>query len=176
MKTDLLSLIDRTNTRVGKSVSFLIWFGIAVLCFEVVARYLFGQPTIWAHGYTQRLFGSYFVLIGAYTMVKGDHVRVDIFLTPQASRRNALLNLLNVAFLVAWGSVLTREGWVFFLDAWRWGEVDDSVLGHPMWPPKLALFFGSLLITVQGLNEGLKSLVFLIFPHRTTEEQAARDT
>lgn len=167
--------IDRINVLVGQSVSFLIWVGIAVLCFEVVARYAFGQPTIWAHGYTQRIFGSYFILVGAYTLVQREHVRVDIFLTPEPSRRNALLDLINYGFLIVWGTVLTSEGWAFFQDAWKWAEVDDSALGHPMWPPKLALFVGSLLITVQGVNEAVKSLLTLISPQSVHREPERHD-
>ena len=160
----LTRAIDRMNTAIGQVVSFLIWAGIAVLCYEVVARYVFGQPTVWAHGYTQRIFGSYFILIGAYTLIQRDHVRVDILLTPEPSRRNAFLDLLNYAFLILWGTVLTIEGWRFFLDAWRWAEVDDSALRHAMWPPKLALFLGSLLITLQGISEAIKAVLYLISP------------
>ena len=66
----ILDFITEINARIGKAVSFLIWAGIVVLCYEVVARYGRGQPTLWAHGYTQRIFGSYFVLIGAYTLIQ----------------------------------------------------------------------------------------------------------
>ncbi|TRW92237.1 TRAP transporter small permease subunit [Paracoccus sp. M683] len=164
MISRLTRAIDQMNRLIGQGVSFLIWAGIAVLCYEVVARYVFGQPTVWAHGYTQRIFGSYFILIGAYTLIQRDHVRVDILLTPGPSRRNAVLDLLNYAFLILWGLVLTIEGWRFFLDAWRWAEVDDSALRHAMWPPKLALFLGSLMITLQGINEAIKSVLYLISP------------
>lgn len=167
--------IDRMNTAIGQGVSFLIWIGIAVLCFEVVARYVFGQPTMWAHGYTQRIFGSYFILIGAYTLVKREHVRVDILLTPGPSRRNAVLDLINYAFLIIWGSVLTAEGWRFFWDAWTYAEVDDSALGHAMWPPKLALFIGSLLITIQGVNEAVKAILTLISPQSAQDEAPRHD-
>lgn len=168
----LTRIIDRVNVAIGKTVSFLIWAGIAVLCFEVVARYVFGQPTIWAHGYTQRIFGAYFILIGAYTLVQRDHVRVDILLTPEPSLRNALLDLLNYAFLILWAGVLTVEGWRFFVDAWQFGELDDSALGHVMWPPKLALFLGSLMMTVQGINEVIKTLLGLFAPKETPEKVA----
>lgn len=171
----LTRAIDRMNTVIGQGVSFLIWIGIAVLCFEVVARYVFGQPTVWAHGYTQRIFGAYFILIGAYTLVQREHVRVDILLTPEPSRRNAFLDLLNYAFLILWGSVLTSEGWRFFWDAWSYGEVDDSALGHAMWPPKLALFIGSLLITLQGVNEAVKALLTLISPQSLQDKAARHD-
>ena len=172
----ILNVITRLNTAIGKSVSFLIWIGIVVLCYEVVARYGFGQPTLWAHGYTQRIFGSYFVLVGAYTLIKRDHVRVDIFLNSRSPRRNAGLDLLNYSFLVLWGLVLTREGWFFFLDAWQFNELDDSARGHPMWPPKLALFVGSLLITIQGIVEATIALIRLFNPKFQLKEAEANGT
>ena len=160
----ILDFITEINARIGKAVSFLIWAGIVVLCYEVVARYGLGQPTLWAHGYTQRIFGSYFVLIGAYTLIQRDHVRVDILLNGRSARKAAALDLLNYLFLVLWGLILTREGWLFFLDAWQFNELDDSALAHPMWPPKLAQFVGSLMITVQGIVEMLRSFITMINP------------
>lgn len=169
----LLNLIDRINIAIGKGVSYLIWAGIVVLCYEVVARYVFGQPTLWAHGYTQRIFGAYFVLVGAYTLIKRDHVRVDILLNTRSPRVNAGLDLLNYAFLILWGVILTREGWLFFDDAWSFNERDDSALGHPMWPIKLALFLGAGLITLQGIAEAVRSLVLLINPHADVKRSQA---
>ena len=160
----VLSLIDRFNEGVGKLVSYLIGAGIVVLCYEVVARYGFGRPTLWAHGYTQRIFGAYFVLIGAYTLIRRDHVRVDILLNTRSPRWNAALDVLNYGFLVLWGTVLTREGWLFFLDAWQFNELDDSALGHPMWPIKLALFVGAGLITLQGAAELLRAVIHFVRP------------
>jgi len=161
----ILKLIDQINITIGKFVSYLIWAGIIVLCFEVAARYGLGRPTLWAHGYTQRIFGAYFVLIGAYTLVKRDHVRVDIFINTRSPRINAGLDLFNYAFLILWGVVLTREGWLLFEDAWSFNELDDSALGHPMWPIKLALFLGASLITLQGIVEAIRSLVLIFNPN-----------
>jgi TRAP-type mannitol/chloroaromatic compound transport system permease small subunit len=110
----ILRMIDRLNIAIGRAVSFLIWVGIVVLCYEVVARYVFGQPTLWAHGYTQRIFGSYFVLVGAYTLIRKNHVRVDLLLNTGPPRWQAFLDLLNFSFLVLWGSVLTYEAFWFF--------------------------------------------------------------
>ncbi len=160
----LLRRIEDFNVLIGKAVSFLIWIGIVVLCWEVVARYVFGAPTIWAHGYTQRIFGAYFVMVGAYTFIRRNHVRVDLLLGTRSPRFNAFLDLVNCAFLIIWGVVLVWEGYWLFDDAWRYNELDDSVLRHPMWPIKLSLFLGALLITVQGVIEAIRSLVLIINP------------
>ncbi|MDO9109536.1 MAG: TRAP transporter small permease subunit, partial [Desulfatirhabdiaceae bacterium] len=71
-----LRTIDSISLWTGKVCSFLIYFGIAMLVYEVISRYLFGTPTVWAHGYSQRLFGSYFILVGAYTLLMNGHIRV----------------------------------------------------------------------------------------------------
>ena len=160
----LLRRIEYINVLIGKAVSFLIWIGIVVLCWEVVARYVFGAPTIWAHGYTQRIFGAYFVMVGAYTLNRRNHVRVDLLLGTASPRFNAFLDLVNCAFLIIWGVVLVWEGFWLFEDAWRFNELDDSVLRHPMWPIKLSLFLGALLITVQGVIEAVRSLVLIVNP------------
>ncbi|WP_213683568.1 TRAP transporter small permease subunit [Roseicyclus sp.] len=160
----LFKAVDTLNTGVGKAVSLLIWAGIVVLCYEVVARYIFGQPTLWAHGYTQRIFGAYFVLVGAYTLIRGDHVRVDLLLNTGGPRRRAALDFVNFAFLVIWGAVLSWEAFWFFEDSWRFNEVDESALRHPMWPIKLAMFVGVALITLQGVIEMIRSLILFINP------------
>ncbi|SFQ67050.1 TRAP-type mannitol/chloroaromatic compound transport system, small permease component [Roseivivax halotolerans] len=160
----VLKVIDAFNESLGKFVSFLIWAGIVVLCFEVVARYVYQQPTIWAHGYTQRIFGAYFVLVGAYTLLRKDHVRVDLLLNIGSQRWRAFLDLLNFGFLVLWGAVLSYEAFWFFEDSWRFNEVDDSALRHPMWPVKLAMFVGVTAITLQGLAEAVRSIVLIFNP------------
>ncbi|WP_445943869.1 TRAP transporter small permease subunit [Roseicyclus sp.] len=156
--------VDTLNIAIGKAISMLIWAGIVVLCYEVVARYIFGQPTLWAHGYTQRIFGAYFVLVGAYTLIRNDHVRVDLLLNTGGPRRRAALDFVNFAFLVIWGAVLSWEAFWFFEDSWRFNEVDESALRHPMWPIKLAMFVGVALITLQGVVEALRALIRFIYP------------
>jgi TRAP-type mannitol/chloroaromatic compound transport system permease small subunit len=170
----LLRLIDRFGLLMGRLVSFLVWAGIVVLCWEVVARYVFGAPTIWAHGYTQRIFGAYFVLVGAYTLIRRDHVRIDLLINGSRPRVNAALDLVNYVFLIVWGVALTWEGFWFFEDAWRYGDLDDSVLQHPMWPIKLCLFAGAALITLQASAEAIRSLVLMANPQADVMRSAPR--
>jgi len=160
----LLSWVDRINATLGKIVSFLVWIGMAIIVYEVIARYVFNAPSVWAPGYAQRVFAAYFVLIGAFTLIQGGHVRVDLLLNTRSPRWNALTDLLNCVVLVIWGAALCYEGWPYFYETWEWGETDDSALGHPMWPVMLSLFIGAVMITVQGCVEILRSLILLIRP------------
>lgn len=160
----LLAWVDRFNAAFGKLVSYLIWFGIAIIVLEVVLRYVFNAPTVWGPGYTQRIFGSYFILIGAYTLLQDGHVRVDLLLNTRSPRWNALLDLINFSVLVIWAGAVVYEGWFYFQESWAFNELDDSALGHPMWPVKLALLVGVSVITLQGVVEMIRSALLIVWP------------
>ncbi|PWW48933.1 TRAP transporter small permease subunit [Melaminivora alkalimesophila] len=160
----LLAAVDRFSLAFGKLVSYLVWIGIVIVVLEVVLRYVFNAPTVWGPGYTQRIFGAYFVLIGAYTLLQGGHVRVDLLLNTRSPRWNAFLDFLNYAVLMVWMLALVYEGWSYFQESWEFSEVDDSALGHPLWPVKLALLLGVTGMLVQGAVELLRSLVGMVDP------------
>ena len=157
-----LRITDSISDWSGRTCSFLVYFGIFILAFEVVARYFFGAPTVWAHGYSQRIFGSYFILVGAYTLLKDGHVRVDILYKRFSLRKRAFLDIVNYTLLLIWSCVLIKEGWIFFMNSFGVREVDEMVLAHPVYPVKFLLFIGVVLISIQGLNRLIVSLFVLI--------------
>ncbi len=162
----LADWIDRLNGALGRAVSYAIWIGMVVVVYEVVMRYAFNVPTVWAQGYAQRIFAAYFILIGAYTLIQRGHVRIDLFLGEPSTRRRALLDIINYTVLLIWMAALVWEGWQYFMDAWRFGERDDGALGHPMWPVKLSLFVGVVLMALQGVAELMRAVARLINPNR----------
>ena len=140
----------------GRWVSWVVYAGIIMLSAEVVLRYAFNNPTVWAHGYTQRLYGSYFVLIGAYTFIHKGHVRVDLLYEHSSQKMQALLDILNCVFLLLWSGVMIPASWLFFLKSYNMGEVDEMVLAHPIWWVKFLMVVGMALIFLQGLSELVK--------------------
>ncbi|MFW6080448.1 MAG: TRAP transporter small permease subunit [Desulfosalsimonas sp.] len=155
----ILRFADTVNDWSGKFVSFALYIGIILLCYEVVARYIFNSPTVWAHGYSQRLYGSYFILIGGFTLLNDGHVRVDLIYNHLSLRWRALLDILNYSLLLIWAAFITREGFFFFLTSWRYRETDEMSLAHPVYPVKFLLFVGMLLILIQGINKMIVSLL-----------------
>ena len=156
--------IDRINGFVGRLVSYAIWIGMVIVVYEVVMRYAFNAPTVWAQGYAQRLFAAYFILIGAYTLIQRGHVRVDLLLNGRSPRWSAFLDMINYSVLLLWTAALAYEGWFYFNDAWRFGERDDGALGHPMWPVKLALLVGVGMMALQGLAELMRAAARVVNP------------
>ncbi len=158
----LLVVTNRLSEWSGKIASFLIYAGIFILVLEVISRYFFNAPTVWAHGYSQRVFGSYFILIGAYTLFLNGHVRVDVLYNRFSLRKRAFLDVLNYVLLMIWSSVLIKEGITFFMDSWVIRETDEMVLAHPIYPVKFLLVVGAVLITLQGFNKLFISIYVLI--------------
>ena len=153
--------VDAISEYSGRWVSWIVYVGIIMLSLEVVLRYVFNSPTVWAHGYTQRLYGSYFVLIGAYTFIHKGHVRVDLLYERVSQKGKAVLDIINCVFLLVWAGVLIPISWAFFLKSYEMNEVDEMVLSHPIWWVKFMIIIGMILISLQGLAEVMKSIIVI---------------
>jgi len=158
----ILKTIDSISDWSGKIVSFVIYAGILILAIEVVSRYFFNSPTIWAHGYSQRIFGSYFILIGSFALLNNFHVRIDLIYQRFSIRVKALFDIFNYSLLLLWSTVLVYEGYNFFNYSWMIKEVDESALRHPVYPVKFLLLVGVILIMLQGFSKLTKSIFSLI--------------
>jgi TRAP-type mannitol/chloroaromatic compound transport system permease small subunit len=154
--------VDTISEWSGKIVSFVIYIGILILFIEVFLRYLFNYPTVWAHGYSQRVFGSYFILIGAYTLLHNGHVRVDLIYNHFSEKGKVLLDMVNYIALLIWDVVLLKEGYTFFMISFASREADEMVLAHPVYPVKFLILVGAALIGIQGLSMFLKSLFTIL--------------
>ena len=113
---------------------------------------------------TQRLYGSYFVLIGAYTFIHKGHVRVDLLYERVSEKGKAVLDIINCVFLLVWAGVLIPISWAFFLKSYEMNEVDEMVLAHPIWWVKFMIIIGMILISLQGIAELIKSLRTIFTP------------
>lgn len=89
----VLKLIDRINEYTGKTVSFLVILMVFIILYEIVARYIFNRPTIWAHELSQMVFGTYVMLLGGFLLVNDGHVNVEILYRKFSPRLRAVVDL-----------------------------------------------------------------------------------
>lgn len=162
MARSLLKIIDSISEWAGKCTSFLILPGIAVLAWEVISRYVLNQPTMWAHGTSQRLFAIYYVLGGAYVLRYRDHVNVDLIYSRFPLRTKAILDLITSLAFFAFCGVLLWQGLGFALTSLSQLEPDDTPWRAPVYPVKLMIPVGALLILLQGLANFSRNLVTAI--------------
>ena len=86
-----LHTVDGITTWVGKAAAWLIIALMALVCVEVVKRYVLNMPTAWVFDASNMLYGSLFMLAGAYTLAQNAHVRGDFLYSSMRPRTQAAL-------------------------------------------------------------------------------------
>jgi len=156
--------IDALSMKVGHLVKYLVPLLIAVLAFEVISRYVFNKPTIWALETSMMVFGAIGALCWGYTLKIGGHVRVDVFYTMFSPWWKAFVDVaLTLALLIPFQAILIYTGIKWALFALKTGEkmVDSSWL-PPSAPFRIVLAIGFILFFIQTLSELTKNLYFLV--------------
>ena len=150
--------LDRVAIGSGHVVAWLIAPMVLSLVYEVVARYLFNAPTLWAYDMTFMLYGSFFMLGAAYTLQRKGHVRTDSYYGAWSPRRQALVDAVGtVCVLLPVAAVFAFVGWGYFVKAWNTNETFVSSAWQPIaWPFKLVMPVTGVLLIVQGVGELLK--------------------
>jgi len=143
------------------------WVSLALvlaLFYEVVARYVFGAPTIWAHQLSTMLGCTLIVLGLAYVHRLDGHARVDVFYARVPEKARAAVNVLGgfIVFLPLMGFMLYRS----FLEmcaSWRGGEIlTASTWYPPAGPIRTVVFVGVLVFFLQGMGNLLRDICRLL--------------
>lgn len=154
-------VIDSISEWSGKAASWLVLILTAVLGYEVLLRYAFNAPTKWVFDISYMLGGSYFLLGEAYTLLKGRHVRIDIFYGRFSTRNKALVDIIFylLFFFPLWGVLLYLLIPYVYL-SWTIGE--RSMQGYWMpfiYPFKTVMPIGIFLFLLQGIAEFIRSIL-----------------
>lgn len=150
--------IDWLSDRTGMFVA--LWSVNAVLAYtyEVVMRYAFNQPTIWVHESSYLLFGMQYVIAGAYGLLHGAHVRVDVIYTKLSKRARSAVDVITSVFFFAFVLVMISTGWRFFADSYNMGERSLETWQVQYWPVKATLLLGAVLILLAGISQLIKDI------------------
>jgi TRAP-type mannitol/chloroaromatic compound transport system permease small subunit len=154
-------IINAISESVGKIVSFLFLPMIGILSYEVAARYIFNAPTIWAHETSAFLFGITFMLGGAYTLRKREHVNVDIIYGRFGKLGQAILDIATFPFFFIFVGLMLWTGAVAALDSIRFWERSNSIFALPIWPIKLIIVVAALLMLLQGITKFIQDLAIV---------------
>jgi len=153
-----IRIIERITRSIGILASFAIVPLVLATCYEVLARYVFGAPTIWAYEIGYTLTGSHFLLGMAYTLAVGAHIRIDIFSGNFAPRTRALIDLAAYAVmlpLMIWLSyALFQHLATGYLRSERSGQ---SAMNLPVWPFRIVFLVAFTLLALQILAEVVKT-------------------
>jgi TRAP-type mannitol/chloroaromatic compound transport system permease small subunit len=158
-----LHTIDGISTWVGKAAAWLIIALMTVVCLEVFKRYLLNAPTAWIFDLNNMLYGSLFMLCGAYALAQNAHVRGDFLYSSMRPRTQALLDLvLYFVFFFPGIGALLYAGWEYAGDSWRIGEHSNVTAdGPPVYHFKSMIPVAGALVFLQGIAEVVRCVACL---------------
>src|SRR5918998_6448130 len=150
----LLLFIDTVSTWVGHAFSWLIVALTLQVSWEVFSRYALGNPHAWSFDVMIQLYGTLFMMAGAYTLSKNGHVRGDVLYGFFRPRTQATLDLiLYVLFFLPGVIAMTYAGWSFFTDSLAIREQTFNADPIPVYPFKFFISFAGAVLLLQGLVE-----------------------
>jgi len=144
--------IDALNEKVGLLTSYLALPLIGVVAWEVVMRYVFNAPTIWAFETTTFIYGMHFALGFAYTHKHDGHVAIDIFEARLPRRSRTILRLIanGVIFMPTMG-MMAIWSVIYAATSWQNWERASSSWAPPLYPFKTVMAIGFVLLFLQGV-------------------------
>jgi TRAP-type mannitol/chloroaromatic compound transport system permease small subunit len=157
----LLLFIDKVSTFVGHTFSWLIVALTALISWEVFSRYVLDNPHAWAFDGMIMLYGTLFMMSGAYTLSKNGHVRGDVLYGFFEPRTQATLDLtLYFLFFIPGVVALTYAGYFYAAESWAINEHSNITAdGPPVYPFKTVIPLAGVFLLAQGVVEIVRCIV-----------------
>src|SRR6202171_1092418 len=160
---NMLLIIDRISTWAGKATAWLILVLMFAVCIEVFKRYILNAPTAWIFDLDNMLYGTLFMICGAYTLAQDAHVRGDFLYGSMKPRTQASLDLaLYILFFLPGIAALIYAGYDYASISWRINEHSNVTSeGPPVYPFKTVIPIAGVLVLIQEVAEIARCIVCL---------------
>jgi TRAP-type mannitol/chloroaromatic compound transport system permease small subunit len=155
-----LRFINQLSEWSGRVVSLLIYGVLGTLIYEVVARYVFNSPTIWAHETSTFFFGAYFMLGAAYCLRHDSMIHVDILCRRLSPRKQAALNVATFVLFVAVCVPLIWMGGKDAAYSWSVREHTNTTWAPALYPLRIVIPVAASLLFLQGIARFIRDASF----------------
>jgi TRAP-type mannitol/chloroaromatic compound transport system permease small subunit len=157
----LLLFVDKLSTWLGQAFSWLIVALTLLITWEVFSRYVLGKPHAWAFDIMIMMYGTLFMMAGAYTLSKNGHVRGDVLYSFFMPRTQATVDLvLYVLFFIPGVVALAWAGYVYAGESWAINEHSNITSDGPaVYPFKTVIPIAGLMLLLQGFVEMVRCVV-----------------
>jgi TRAP-type mannitol/chloroaromatic compound transport system permease small subunit len=159
----MLLTIDKISTFVGKVFSWLIVLLTFLITYEIFSRYVLNAPHPWAFDAMLMMYGTLFMMSGAYTLSKNGHVRGDVLYGFFPPRLQAGLDLtLYIVFFLPGVCALCWAGYTYAAESWAIREYSSITSeGPPIYPFKTVIPVAGAFLLVQGIVEMIRCVLCL---------------
>ena len=154
--------IDWLNERVGRLVLWLVLIAALISAGNAVIRKVFDMSSNAWLEIQWYLFSAIFLLCAGYTLLRNEHVRIDVFLHRLSGRAQNWIDIFGLVFFLLPASVLIMWlAWPLVVNAYVSGEMSQNAGGLIRWPVFALLPAGFFLLTLQGISELIKRIAYL---------------
>lgn len=158
----LSGLIDRLNTAVGRKIYWLVLVVVLVSAGNASVRYLLNTSSNAWLEIQWYLFSAIFLLSAGYTLLRNEHIRIDVVTGRFGKRGQAWIDIIGgVFFLLPMAVIILWLSWPMFLDSFLHNEMSSDAGGLIRWPAKLLIPLGFSLLVLQAISETIKRVAFL---------------
>lgn len=158
----LSSFIDAVNERVGRTVYWLILIMVIVSSGNALIRYVFSTSSNAWLEVQWYLFATVFLLCSGYTLLRNEHIRIDVVCGRLSRRAQIWIDVLGtLLFLFPMAALILKLSIPMFLNSLVSGEMSSDAGGLIRWPVKLMIPLGFSLLLAQGLSELIKKVAIL---------------
>jgi TRAP-type mannitol/chloroaromatic compound transport system permease small subunit len=155
-------LIDALSSLLGRSVYWLVLAAVLISSGNAVMRKAFDMSSNAYLEIQWYLFSVIFLLCAGYTLLRNEHVRIDIVTGRFSARTRAWIDIFGLVFFLFPTCYLFIDlGWPFVQTSFHQGEMSANPGGLIRWPVKLMVPVGFTLLALQGLSELIKRVAFL---------------
>ena len=141
-----INFADQFVVWIGRAFAWGVFILTAAVMYEVIMRYFFNAPTLWAFDFTIQMYGAVFMMGGASAMSTKTHVKADMYYNKLSEKGQAILDLiLFICFYAPGVFALTYAGYFYAKKAW--------IVHETSWnsPAQIQIYFSKSLIPIAGL-------------------------
>jgi TRAP-type mannitol/chloroaromatic compound transport system permease small subunit len=177
--------VDWLNERVGQTVYWLVLAAVLISAANAIVRKAFNTSSNAFLEIQWYLFSAIFLFCAGYTLLRNQHVRIDVIAGRLSKRAQAWIDIFGtIFFLMPMALMIMYLSWPVFVQAFQRNEVSTNAGGLVIWPARLLVPIGFLLLVLQGASELIKRIAFLrgLIPdptekvdEKSAEEQLAEE-
>lgn len=158
----LSRLIDRINERVGRGVLWLVLIAVLISAGNAIVRKLFNTSSNALLEVQWYLFAAIFMLAAGYTLLRNEHVRIDILSSRLSPKGRNWVDIFGIVFfLLPITLLILWLSWPIVMNSFLSGEMSQNPGGLIRWPVKVLLPIGLLLLALQAVSELVKRIAFV---------------
>ena len=153
--------VDGMNYHIGRAIMYMIFVMMGVLFYSSLTK-VFSTPSLWTFEFSQFMMVAYFLVGGAYSMQLDGHVRMDLLYGGRSERTKRWLDTVTALFMITflvgllYGAISSTEY------ALHYGERSYSSWRPYMWPIKIIMTIGIVMMLLQAISQFFKDLAAAI--------------